>query len=107
MHTISNERALAHWQVLNRLPVTALKDAPTLAHWKDAPLTFVAGNPRVAVGSMNGMRMELPLNTDRDGFRQIDDEDWINETVFLSLPETHPKDAFAKRLAAPHNSKSK
>ena len=98
MHTISNERTLAHWQVLNRLPVTALKDAP---------LTFVAGNPRVAVGSMNGMRMELPLNTDRDEFRQMDDEDWINETPYLSLPEIHPKDAFAKRLAAPHNSKSK
>ena len=98
---------MAHWQVLKRLPVTALKDASALAPWKDAPMVYAAGNPRVAVGSMDGMRMELPLNTDRDEFRQMDDEDWINETVFLSLPETHPQDAFAKRLAAPHNSKSK
>ena len=97
-----------HFEKLFRLRLSfALVDAPALSPWKDAPLVYAAGNPRVAVGSMNGMRMELPLNTDRDGFRQIDDEDWINETVFLSLPETHPKDAFAKRLAAPNNSKSK
>lgn len=77
----------------------ALLDAPSLAKWKVAPLVFAHGNPRVAVGSMNGMKRELPWNTDRDGFRQVDDEDWINGTVFLSLPETYPRKAFAKRLA--------
>lgn len=77
----------------------ALTDAPSLSRWKGAPLVFAHGNPRVAVGSMNGMKRELPWNTDRAGAKQVDDEDWINETVFLSLPETHPRDAFAARLA--------
>jgi hypothetical protein len=77
----------------------ALTDASVLAKWKDAPLVFAHGNPRVAVGSMNGMKRELPWNTDREGFRQVDDEDWINETVFLSLTETYPRKAFAKRMA--------
>ena len=45
------------------------------------------------------MKHELPWNTDRDDFRQVDDEDWINKTVFLSLKETYPRKAFAKRLA--------
>jgi hypothetical protein len=57
-------------------------------------------HPRVTVGSMNGMKRELPWNTDREGFKKVDDEDWINETVFLSLLETYPQKAFAKRLAA-------
>jgi hypothetical protein len=77
----------------------ALTDAPPIAKWKDAPLVFAHGNPRVAVGSMNGMKRELPWNTDREGFRQVDDEDWINGTVFLSLAETYPRKAFAKRMA--------
>lgn len=77
----------------------ALTDAPSLTCWKDAPIIFATGNPRVAVGSMNGMKRELPGNTDREGFRQIDDEDWINETVFLSLPEGYPHKAFARQMA--------
>jgi len=64
-----------------------------------APLVFAHGNPRVAVGSMNGMKRELPLNTNREGFKQVDDEDWINGAVFLSLPETNLRKAFAQRLA--------
>jgi len=78
----------------------ALTDAPKLARWKDAPLVFAHGNPRGAVGSMSGMKRELPWNTDREGFRQVDDEDWINGTVFMSLPETYPRQAFARRLTA-------
>lgn len=77
----------------------ALLDAPALARWKDAPLVFAHGNPRMAVGSMNGMKRELPWNTDRAGNQQVDDEDWINETVFLSLPDRYPSKAFARRLA--------
>ena len=77
----------------------ALTDTPSLARWKDAPLVFAHGNPRVAVGSMNGMKRELPWNTGREEFKAVDDEDWINDGVFLSLPETAPRDAFARRPA--------
>jgi hypothetical protein len=77
----------------------ALLEAPALAAWKTAPLVFAHGNPRVAVGSMNGMKRELPWNTDRESFRQMDDEDWINGRVFLSLPEGYPQKAFGRRLA--------
>ena len=62
--------------------IWALTDAPALAKGKDAPLVFAHGNPRVTVDSMNGMKRELPWNTDREGFRKVDDEDWINETLF-------------------------
>lgn len=77
----------------------ALTDAPTLAAWKDAPFVYATGNPRVTVGSMNGMKLELPWNTGSEEFKAVDDEDWINDGVFLSLPETSPRNTFNRRLA--------
>jgi hypothetical protein len=84
----------------------ALVDAPSLAPWKAAPLVFAHGNPRVAVGSMNDMKRGLPWNTDREGFREKDDEDWINQTPYLSLPTAFSDKEFAKRLAEATKSKS-
>ena len=80
----------------------ALHDAPSLAAWKQAPIVFVAGNPRRVVGSMNDMRHQLawPAETMRS------DEDLINGTPFLWLQETFPKEEFAKRLAEAAESKS-
>lgn len=78
----------------------ALTDAPALAAWRTAPLVFAAGNPRAAVGSMNRMIMELRWNTDRDGFQRIDDEDWVNDGICLSLEDVYPRKSFERQLAA-------
>ena len=78
----------------------ALVDAPSLVPWKDAPIVFAVGNPRRVVGSMNNMRMDLAWRTETPEFGPMEeDEDWINKTPFLSLPEFFPGKAFAKRLA--------
>ena len=78
----------------------ALTDAPALAKWKGAPLVFAHGNPRMAIGSMNDMRRLLAWREQTVVGPMEDDEDWINETPFLSLPESFPDKAFASRLAA-------
>ncbi len=77
----------------------ALTDAPSLARWKDAPLVFAHGNPRVVIGSMNDMRKHLAWRTETEIGPMKDDEDWINKTPFLSLPGFFPGKAFAERLA--------
>jgi hypothetical protein len=76
----------------------AIVDAPLLATWKEAPIIFAAGNPRMAVGSMNNMRQHLAWRTETSVGPMKDDEDWINQTPFLSLPDYFPDKAFAKRL---------
>jgi hypothetical protein len=76
----------------------AIVDAPKLALWKDAPIVYAAGNPRMAVGSMNNMRQHLAWRTETSVGPMKDDEDWINQTPFLSLPEAFPDKAFAERL---------
>lgn len=76
----------------------AIVDAPLLAPWKDAPIIFAAGNPRMAVGSMNNMRQHLAWRTKTSVGPMKDDEDWVNKTPFLSLPDCFPDKAFAKRL---------
>ena len=76
----------------------ALHDAPAFARWGQAPIIFAAGNPRQVVGSMNDMRHQLawkPLTIDVP-FKS--DEDLINGTPFLWLPETFPEKEFSKRL---------
>jgi hypothetical protein len=77
----------------------ALTDAPALAMWKNAPLLFATGNPRMAVGSMNDMRKHLAWRTETEIGPMKDDEDWINKTPFLSLPTKFPEREFAQRLA--------
>lgn len=77
----------------------ALVDAPALARWKEAPIIFAAGNPRMAIGSMNDMRRHLAWRTDTVVGPMKDDEDWINKTPFLSLPTSFPDKEFAQRLA--------
>ena len=72
----------------------ALTDAPSLARWKDAPLVYAHGNPRVVVRKMSRMKLELPLNTDRD------DEDWINNSISMTL-RNYPSKEFASRLDSP------
>ena len=79
--------------------VFALTDAPSLALWKDAPLVFAHGNPRVTVGSMNEMRKHLAWRTETEVGPMKDDEDWINKTPFLSLPGFFPGKSFTNRLA--------
>ena len=76
----------------------AIVDAPKLALWKDATIVYAAGNPRMAVGSMNNMRQDLAWHTETSVGPMKDDEDWINQTPFLSLPEAFPDKAFAERL---------
>jgi predicted nucleic-acid-binding Zn-ribbon protein len=76
----------------------AIVDAPKLALWKDATIVYAAGNPRMAVGSMNNMRQHLAWRTETSVGPMKDDEDWINQTPFLSLPEAFPDKAFAERL---------
>ena len=76
----------------------AIVDAPKLALWKEATIIFAAGNPRMAVGSMNNMRQHLAWRTETSVGPMKDDEDWINQTPFLSLPEAFPDKAFAERL---------
>jgi hypothetical protein len=79
----------------------ALTDASALEPWKQAPLVFAHGNPRTATGSMNDMRRHLAWRTETPDWGPMkDDEDWINKTPFLLLPETFPDKAFAKRLTA-------
>lgn len=51
------------------------------------------------VSRHTAVKRELRFNTDRQDFRPVDDEDWINGTVFLLLPDTYPARAFASRLA--------
>jgi hypothetical protein len=78
----------------------ALTDAPALVKWKDAPLVFAHGNPRMAIGSMNDMRKHLTWRTETPDWGPMkDDEDWINKTPFLSLPTKFPDKEFASRLA--------
>ena len=76
-----------------------LTDAPALAAWKAAPLVFVTGNPRMAVGSMNDMRRHLAWRDETVVGPMNNDEDWINKTPFLSLPTSFPDKELAKRLA--------
>jgi hypothetical protein len=77
----------------------ALTDAPTLAKWKDAPIVYGAGNPRVAIGSMNDMRKHMAWREHTPDWGPMkDDEDWINKTPFLSLPTKFPDKEFATRL---------
>lgn len=80
----------------------SLVDAPALEGRKSASISFTAGNPRGVVGSMNNMRQHMvwraetavgPMEEDED------DEDWINNMPFLSLPGIFPGKAFAQRLA--------
>ncbi len=87
----------------------AIVDAPALAPWKDAPIIFAAGNPRMAIGSMNDMRRHLAWRTETSVGPMKDDEDWINKTPFLSLPTKFPDKEFARRLAeaSPLNVKSR
>lgn len=77
----------------------ALVDAPSLASWKDAPIVFATGNPRMVIGSMNDMRRHLAWRTEPSVGPMNDDEDWINKTPFLSLPTKFPDKECAKRLA--------
>lgn len=78
----------------------ALTDAPALTSWKNAPLIYTTGNPRMAVGSMNDMRKHLAWHEPApDLGPPMDDEDWINQTPFLSLPTKSPDREFAARLA--------
>ena len=79
----------------------ALTDGSVLEPWKQAPLLFAQGNPRMVIGSMNDMRRHLAWRAETDDWGPIkDDEGWINKTPFLSLPETFPDKAFAKQLTA-------
>jgi hypothetical protein len=78
----------------------ALTDAPALSKWKEAPIVYTVGNPRAVVGSMNDMRKHLAWSEHTsDSIPMKDDEDWINETPFLSLPTKSPDKEFAKRLS--------
>ncbi len=77
----------------------ALTDTPALASWRNAPLVFATGNPRMAVGSMNDMRSQLAWRTETAVGPMKDDEDWINKTPFLSLPTKFPEKEFAQQLA--------
>ncbi len=78
----------------------SLVDAPALNDWRSAPILFAAGNPRVAVGSMNNMRQHMVWRAETElGPIEEDDEDWINNMPFLSLPGIFPGNAFAQRLA--------
>jgi hypothetical protein len=82
----------------------ALTDAPALAKWKDAPLVFTTGNPRVAVGSMNGMRKHMAWRKETPDWGPMkDDEDWINKTPYLSLATSFPDKEFAGRLKTTRN----
>lgn len=77
----------------------ALTDAPGLSKWKDAPVVYATGNPRMAVGSMNDMRKHMAWRTETPDWGPMkDDEDWINKTPFLSLPTKFPDKEFAERL---------
>jgi len=77
----------------------ALTDALALTRWKDAPIAYTVGNPRMAVGAMNDMRKHLAWHEPAPEWEPAkDDEDWINETPFLSLPTKFPDKEFAARL---------
>lgn len=80
----------------------SLVDAPALEGWKSVPILFAAGNPRVAVGSMNNMRQHMVWRGETALGLKEDDEDWINNMPFLSLPGIFPGNAFAQRLAETH-----
>lgn len=77
----------------------ALTDAPSLGKWKNAPIVYTTGNPRMAVGSMNDMRKHLAWRTETPVSGPMeDDEDWVNRTPFHSLPTKFPDKEFAQRL---------
>jgi hypothetical protein len=84
----------------------AIASAPSLAPWKNAPLVFVSGNPRMVVGSMNDMRRNLPWHPEIPVGPRKKPEDWINETPYLSLPTAFPEKEFAARLAEAKRSES-
>lgn len=77
----------------------SIVEVPALAGWKAAPISFVTGNPRMAIGAMNNLRQHMVWRAETAGGQMEDAEEWINNTPFASLPEHFPNDAFAKRLA--------
>jgi hypothetical protein len=81
----------------------ALANAPSLASWKEAPIVFAEGNPRVAIGSMNDMRNHLAWRTEAVADSTKGDEDLINQTPYLSLPTSFPDKEFAQRVAEARN----
>jgi len=76
----------------------SIAESPSLAAWNVAPLNFVIGNPRRAVGAMTNLRQLMVWRAETPGPTD-NDKEWINNTPFLTLPGSFPNRAFASRLA--------
>ncbi|HAV63115.1 MAG TPA: hypothetical protein DCY13_12215 [Verrucomicrobiales bacterium] len=76
----------------------ALTDAPSLAFWKTAPLRYATGNPRVLVGTMNRMKLDLLCAGQVEESPRVDEEDILNHGICLALDEVIPFRAWARRL---------